>query len=349
MIEQGIYFALGCIVTALLAMSFAPIFWSRALRLTRKRLQLQVPLSMQEILAARDQLRAEFAVERLRIEQAAERVKETKAADMAEIGRLAVASSKHGDEVAALRRIEMAQGREIGLLRREAAEAEAELGSLKKALDDAHASGERHERYAVWADGEHERMRREATEHSETIEASQVRVAALEASLAEAEAAAANRDTRVEDGLRTRLETAMRHAARHETSGLTTRRELDEARGVIRVLEQDAQAARQTLEDAREREKGLYLQRSLQTSKGQDRAGSDRLELLQAENAALQEALVEVHRPGDQRLDLSGDGEMRASIHALGLAVAAMMREPRAEPPIVPAPVATMPSVVEAG
>ena len=171
MIEQSIYFALGCIVTALLALGFAPIFWSRALRLTRKRLQLQVPLSMQEILADRDQLRAGFAVERLRLEQAMERIKETKAADMAAIGRLTVAAARHAEEIAALRRIEGAQGREIGLLMREAAEAGTEMGALKKALDDAQATGERHRRYAEWADGEHERLRHDLADRAAMVEA----------------------------------------------------------------------------------------------------------------------------------------------------------------------------------
>ena len=328
MIEQSIYFALGCIVTALLAIGFAPIFWSRALRLTRKRLQLQVPLSMQEILADRDQLRAGFAVERLRLEQAMERIKETKAADMAVIGRLTVAAARHAEDIAALRRIEGAQGREIGLLMREAAEAGTEMGALKKALDDAQATGERHRRFAEWADGEHERLRYDLADRAAMVEALEGRAADLQTKLEETERAAAARDTRVGDGLRSRLETAMRHAARHEASGISTRRELDEARVMMRTLEQELTSARQALEDAREREKGLHLQRSLEMEKirGQDRMATDRLALLKAENAALQEAQAEARQSGSARLDPSGDGDLRASIHALGLAVASMMR-----------------------
>ena len=330
MIEQSIYFALGCIVTALLALAFAPLFWSRALRLTRKRLQLQVPLSMQEILAERDQLRAGFAVERLRLEQAMDRIRETKAGDMAEVGRLTVQAAQHTEAVADLRRMEAAQAREIERLQREAAEAVAEVGALNKALNDAHAASERHRRYAEWADDEHVRLRQEVAGHAKAIEVAEARAADLQARLDASEGAAAERNGRVEDGLRSRLETAMRHAARHEASGISSRRELDESRMMIRAMEEELSTLRSALEDAREREKGLHLQRSLQVEKvrGTDRAVSDRLELLQAENAALQEALAEAQQPGATRAsEPSTDGDLRASIHALGLAVASMMHK----------------------
>ena len=55
---------------------------ARALRLSRRRLEMQMPLSMDEIVAERDQLRAEFAVDRRRIEQAAEALQLARAKDM---------------------------------------------------------------------------------------------------------------------------------------------------------------------------------------------------------------------------------------------------------------------------
>ena len=137
MIEQSIYFSIGCIVTALLALAFGPIFWNRALRLTRQRLQLQVPLSMREILADRDQVRAHFAVERVRLEQAMERVHAGKARDMAEIGRRTMETVALTEQVAAARALEAAREREIDLLHRDAAEAGAEIGALKVALHEA--------------------------------------------------------------------------------------------------------------------------------------------------------------------------------------------------------------------
>ncbi|HEY8578608.1 MAG TPA: hypothetical protein VIL72_01885, partial [Beijerinckiaceae bacterium] len=77
MIEQLMIFALGFLSAGLLSLLFLPAFWRRAMRLSRRRLEMQMPLSMDEIVAERDQLRAEFAAERRRLEQAHEALQET--------------------------------------------------------------------------------------------------------------------------------------------------------------------------------------------------------------------------------------------------------------------------------
>ena len=69
-IEQTMVFAAGFLLAGLLALLFLPALWRRALRLSRRRLEMQMPLSMDEIVAERDQLRAQFASDRRRIEQA---------------------------------------------------------------------------------------------------------------------------------------------------------------------------------------------------------------------------------------------------------------------------------------
>ena len=79
--------ALGFLTASLLALLLLPAVWARAVRLSTRRLEMQLPLSMGEIIAERDQLRAEFATEARRIEQKAERLLEQRAGDMAEIGR----------------------------------------------------------------------------------------------------------------------------------------------------------------------------------------------------------------------------------------------------------------------
>lgn len=291
MIEQGIYFALGCIVTAILALAFAPFFWRRALRLTRRRLQLQVPLSMQEILAERDQLRAEFAVERLRIEQAMEKVRATKARDMAEIGRSRAAATALVEEVAALRRIEEAQEKEIDALLRDVAAAGADNGSLKVELHDAHVRLDRWKHAGELAVAEHQRVQDQAESHRTTIASLETRAMGLEMRLTDAGRAAEVR----ENGLRSRLEAAMAQSARHEASGLLVRRELDEAKARIRALEHDLEAAPAA--------GGGPQQTIRRTAEAQPGRRSDE--------------------------DEAADGGLRASIHALGLAVANMTRAAR--------------------
>lgn len=304
MIEQGIYFALGCIVTALAALAFAPLFWRRALRLTRRRLQLQVPLSMQEILAERDQLRAEFAVERLRIEQAMDRIEGSKAADMAEIGRRAIAATEMAEELAKVRENERAQNDQIADLARHSAESGAERGALLVALHDAHVRLEAATRDADRLDAEAQRLHDLAEDRRIAIASLETRTMGLEMRLTDAQRASVTREQTLADTMKGRLESAMAQASRHETSGLSLRRELDETKSKLRALEP------------------LLGERDAQI-----KMNDGVVAMLRSEIAALRGA-----RDADGRDSLAGgaqsDAGLRESIHALGLAVATMMREP---------------------
>lgn len=276
-IEQVIYFALGCIVTALLALLFLPVLWSRALRLSRKRLQLQVPLSMQEILAERDHLRARHAVEQLRVEQELDRVRGGRDADKATIGRATVESVRLAEEVEAFRKLNEAQRHEIGLLTVAVAEHKVESSALRQDLAAAHDG------VAVLR-GEAEAAAREHARLAEEGEGHRTSAAALLARVADYEA----------------------------------------AQDSIVVLEVELGSARRELEAERERQKSFYLGNSLRVEKDRaaERATTERIDRLEAENAALKRAL-------EVSGGAAGDAGLRESIHALGLAVATMTREQR--------------------
>src|SRR6478752_6222249 len=83
-------FALGFLTAALLALLVLPALSRRAERLARRRVEARLPMSMAEIAAERDHLRAEIAVEARRIELKAEAAAKVRADDMAELGRRAV-------------------------------------------------------------------------------------------------------------------------------------------------------------------------------------------------------------------------------------------------------------------
>jgi chromosome segregation ATPase len=85
-IEQAIYFALGFIVAALLALAILPAFWRRAYRLTRRDLEAQLPVSPRDIAAERDQLRAKFAVERRQLELAVDEARADRQREMGTVG-----------------------------------------------------------------------------------------------------------------------------------------------------------------------------------------------------------------------------------------------------------------------
>lgn len=82
-----LYFALGFLAAALLALMLAPAIWNRAVALTRHRIENSVPLTLNEIQAEKDQLRAEFAMSTRRLEMTIDELNNKASAQMIEINR----------------------------------------------------------------------------------------------------------------------------------------------------------------------------------------------------------------------------------------------------------------------
>ncbi|MCC3246807.1 hypothetical protein LG047_16035 [Methylocystis sp. WRRC1] len=143
MIEQAMYFALGFLVAGLFTLMFLPAFWRRALRLSMRRLQMLAPMSMEEVIAERDLLRAEFAVRERRLEQEMEAVKASKAFDLAAVGRHA---ARVAELDARLKQSEAAQ-RDMDLQLREAQKIVEERTDLLRSTELAlHEMTERADR-----------------------------------------------------------------------------------------------------------------------------------------------------------------------------------------------------------
>ena len=62
MIQSILFFTLGFLCAGFLALMVAPAIWRRAVALTRKRIEASVPLSLTDIQADKDRMRAEFAM-----------------------------------------------------------------------------------------------------------------------------------------------------------------------------------------------------------------------------------------------------------------------------------------------
>ena len=173
-------FALGFFVAGLLALLFLPAVQRRAARLAARRLEMQLPLSMDEIVAERDQLRAEFAVERRRIEQKLEAAAETQAHHMGEIGRQAAAIDDLNGQLSTTREELRALGEAKHALHREMAEAEAALGALQTALaDEIGAHGATKESLETLR-GEHAALEELAHEQRASLAALETRAASLD-------------------------------------------------------------------------------------------------------------------------------------------------------------------------
>src|SRR5919202_1276387 len=92
MIEAIMLFTLGFVAAAGLALSFAPVLWRQAERLTRRRGEAILPMSAAEIRAERDQVRADHAVRTRRIELELEQARRNIAEQLADAGRHAEAT-----------------------------------------------------------------------------------------------------------------------------------------------------------------------------------------------------------------------------------------------------------------
>jgi chromosome segregation ATPase len=194
MIESVMYFGIGFLVAALLGLLFVPLVHNRAVRLTMKRLEATTPLSIAEIRADKDQLRAEFAMSTRRLEMSVEKMKTKTTTQLADLGKKTDAinqlKKELGEKTAAIFALE---GREKTLrnqLRSTEEEFEIKSGSLREAerhLADKEAEltkllGELGERSLV-ADSQ----RTEITAFRTQVEAMKVSVAEYERAVAETE------------------------------------------------------------------------------------------------------------------------------------------------------------------
>ena len=87
MIEPIMYLAIGFLVSMLFGLMIVPLVHNRAVRLTTRRLEAATPLSMAEIQADKDQLRAEFAMSARRLEMSVDTLKSKTTSQLAELGK----------------------------------------------------------------------------------------------------------------------------------------------------------------------------------------------------------------------------------------------------------------------
>jgi predicted nucleic acid-binding Zn-ribbon protein len=88
MIQAVLLIALGFLTAALIGALIAPSLWARAYRLSRKRLEQTLPITLAEIEAAQDQLRASYAVRMRRLETALAGAKQKAAMQIVDNSRL---------------------------------------------------------------------------------------------------------------------------------------------------------------------------------------------------------------------------------------------------------------------
>ncbi|MEA2934720.1 MAG: hypothetical protein QOD74_1366 [Variibacter sp.] len=269
MIEAIMFFGLGFFVACLLAVVVLPLVHARAVRLTRRRIEAMTPVSIAEIQADKDHLRAEFAVATRQLELTLENVKDKAVTHLVDIGRkteIIARLQAEKDEVTA--RLASLSGNEQSLqqqllstaesltektnllneIQAKLAEREAELANVRKELTEGAVAKDslRVEMIALQTQAETLRgqimkLEERLTEKDRTIEERGTAVAAAAHALAEMK--------RERDALKTEIEAKRGEAA--ADGGDEHTREKERAENALlreRIADVAAEVARLTMQ-----------------------------------------------------------------------------------------------------
>jgi hypothetical protein len=140
MINALMFGALGFFLACLLALMLAAPMWNRAVRLTTRKLEATMPMSLNDIQADKDQLRAEFAIDLRKVEVALEKAKEKAARELIEANKRRVEIAMLNTELAAakakLQENENANRVLQQTIKRRLPDLDSRLKAAKKALAD---------------------------------------------------------------------------------------------------------------------------------------------------------------------------------------------------------------------
>jgi hypothetical protein len=140
MIEYALLIMLGFFIGGLIAFLLAPTLWSRAVRLTTKRLEATMPMSLSEIEADKDLLRASYAIRIRRLEAGLNKARDKSANQLVHISKLQMQIAEMNHKIAALN-AELDERRNAAnvfesTIRKRFPELEYRVAIAKAALDD---------------------------------------------------------------------------------------------------------------------------------------------------------------------------------------------------------------------
>ena len=223
MIEPIMYLAIGFLVSMLCGLMIVPLVHNRAVRLTTRRLEAATPLSMAEIQADKDQLRAEFAMSARRLEMNVEQLKNKTTSQLAELGkksdainRMKVELGEKNATIFALEAREKAVKEQLRATEEEFAAKTEALRGAEQALTDKR--------------GELAKINAELSDRSMMADSRQVELVAVHAQIEELK-------NRVGDAER-EFATTQTRLAQEQRESETATRELGDARARVENLSQ---------------------------------------------------------------------------------------------------------------
>jgi chromosome segregation ATPase len=137
MIESVMYLGIGFLAATLLGLLFIPLVHNRAVRLTMKRLEASTPMSISEIRADKDHLRAEFAISTRRLEMRIEKLQAQTTTQLAELGKKTDAINQLKKELAETKVTNLALEARDRTLRDQLRAREKEYEIKSRALSEA--------------------------------------------------------------------------------------------------------------------------------------------------------------------------------------------------------------------
>jgi len=237
-IESAMYFGIGFLVAALLCLLFVPLVHNRAVRLTMKRLEAATPLSIAEIRADKDQLRAEFAMSTRRLEMSVEKMKAKTTSQLVELGKKTDAinqlKKELGEKTATIFALEAHEKTLRDQLRATEEEFQIKSGSLREA-----------ERQLADKESELTKLLGELGERSLIADSQRTEIAALRTQVEALKVSVAEFEDAVDE--------TERRLTRERADAETASKELAEARGKLgdlgtRTTELERQLVVQTTE-----------------------------------------------------------------------------------------------------
>jgi chromosome segregation ATPase len=216
MIEPVMYFGIGFLVAALLGLLFVPLVHNRAVRLTMRRLEAATPLSIAEIRADKDQLRAEFAMSTRRLEMSVDQMKAKTTTQLADLGRKTDAINQLKKELGEKTATIFAFEARDKSLREQLRATEEEFELKSNALRDA-------ERSLAGKEAELSKLVAELGDHSIAADSQRIELAALRTTVEAMKASVSDYERTVHE-TEARL-SRHRNAAEMATSDLTTARD----------------------------------------------------------------------------------------------------------------------------
>ena len=175
-LEVILYFVLGFFVAGLLALMVSPVIWNRAVELTRQKIESSVPLSINEIQADKDQLRAEFAMSTRRLEMSIDELREKASQQLIEINRKRDQSAKYDEDMK--ERLQTINEMEV-----KASDLRATLASREAQLEDITARQQKLETQFAKTSEELSNARQELSNSQEELAGKRIEIVAKDSKI----------------------------------------------------------------------------------------------------------------------------------------------------------------------